>query len=326
MQTRELLHISNSGHQGFNSLFAKAHSADWDYERDLDWTTPVDPKDSLVDFEWTAFGRTPTFQSLPDEVKAYVNRRGLGRILNILQVGESVAQNVCAKLVLSCKREEFRNHAAAQAMDEARHHLAYRRFLEKMNEEPEDIDMGSEMMFDMVLRMENPLDLVATEQFFLESFAMTIFEGIEQHATNPLLKKILHLITRDESRHMGFGILYLEDWLSHQPLDERIRFAGRWLPQIVESVCDKPGPILLSRVVQRLRELGVDNVEALAVQMLNEQRKLNEIDVARMVSGETVPQLLKSARRAGLLAPELLEAFGYDSHPVVRGALKASEN
>ena len=128
-------------------------------------------------------------------------------MLNILQVGESVAQNVCARLVLVLREEDYRNHAAAQAMDEARHHLAYRRFIDAMGEEVEDIDAGTEMMFDALLGMEDPLELIATEQFFLESLAMNIFEGIQQNATHPLLKNILALITRDESRHMGFGIL-----------------------------------------------------------------------------------------------------------------------
>ena len=120
-------------------------------------------------------------------------------MLNILQVGESVAQNVCATLVLTLREEDYRNHAAAQAMDEARHHLAYRRFIDLMREEPEDIDAGTEMMFDALLAENDPLALIATEQFFLEGFAMNIFEGLRDHATHPLLRRIIELITRDES-------------------------------------------------------------------------------------------------------------------------------
>ena len=323
MRTRDLLHIDNSGHAGFNSLFAKAHSADWDFERDVDWSIPVDRDESLVELDWTAFGQTPTFQTLPDRVRAYVNRRGLGRMLNILQVGESVAQNVCAKLVLHTRKEEYRNHAAAQAMDEARHHLAYRRFIEKMDEELEDIDPGTEMMFDLVLNMDDPLELVATEQFFLESLAMNIFEGIERQATNPLLKRILHLITRDESRHMGFGILYIAEWMREHPTAERIRFARRWLSQILALVSDRPGPIMLERCLQRIREAGVDNAAELGQKMLREQQAINAADLAQIASGEKVPQLLKSARRAGLLEPDILDALGLRDNPLIRGALRA---
>ena len=104
MRTRELLNLRNTGHQGFNALFAKAHSAGWDIERDVDWSLPVEADDPLVDYEWGAFSHTPTFEALPESVKTRVTRRGLGGILNILQVGESVAQDVCAKLALRLTR------------------------------------------------------------------------------------------------------------------------------------------------------------------------------------------------------------------------------
>lgn len=326
MRTRELLHLHNTGHAGINSLFAKAHSADWDFEKDVDWSVPVEPHDPLVSYDWVAFGQTPTFQSLPTHAKNYATRRGLGRMLNILQVGESVAQNVCAKLVLLLREEDYRNHAAAQAMDEARHHLAYVRFIDKMNEQLEDIDLGTEMMFDDLLASNDPVDLIATEQFFLESLAMNMFEAIQEHATNPLLGRILALITRDESRHMGFGVLYIAEWMRQHPLEDQVRFAARWLGQILMVAGDRPGPLILERTVRRLREAGVEDLETLAPRMLEEQRALNVADLEEVKSGRKVPHLLKSARRAGLLKPEILEALNITDHPLIRGTLRFSES
>ena len=323
MRTRDLLKLRNTGHPGINSLFAKAHSADWDFENDVDWSVPIAADDPLVAHGWAAYGKTPTFQALPEPVKAHATRRAVGRMLNILQVGESVAQNVCAKLVLTLREEDYRNHAAAQAMDEARHHLAYRRFLDAMNEEVEDIDAGTEMMFDALLAMDDPLELIATEQFFLESFAMTIFDGLRQDATHPLLRRILELITRDESRHMGFGVLYVAEWMRRQPLDRRIAFARRWLGQILGALTDMPGPIMLGRLVRRLREAGAADVDALAPRLLREQREINAAEVSEAVSGRKVPQLLKSARRAGLLDPDIVAALGLATQPLIRGALRA---
>jgi len=325
MRTRDLLNLRNTGHPGINALFAKAHSADWDYENDLDWSVAIDPEDSLVDETWTAFGATPTFAALPERPRNYATRRALGRMLNILQVGESVAQNVCAKLVLTLPEEDYRNHAAAQAMDEARHHLAYRRFLDKMGEEVEDIDLGSEMMFDALLAMDDPVELVATEQFFLESMAMNIFEGIQQHATHPLLRDLLALITRDESRHMGFGILFVAERLRQSTPEQRVAFARRWLGQILGVLTDRPGPIMLSRLVKRLHEAGLADADALAPRLLAEQQAQNEADLAAIASGEKVPHLLKAARRAGLLEPEILAALGITQHPLIRGTLRAGE-
>jgi len=326
MRTRDMLAMRNTGHPGINSLFAKAHSADWDFEHDVDWTVPVAADDPLVAHGWGAYGATPTFQSLPAQVKNFATRRAVGRMLNILQVGESVAQNVCAKLVLLLREEDYRNHAAAQAMDEARHHLAYRRFLERMPEKVEDIDPGTEMMFDVLLASENPLEIIATEQFYLESFAMSIFEGLRDNATHPLLKRIIELITRDESRHMGFGVLYLAEWLRKQPLETRIAFARGWLGQILGALLDKPGPLFLARVVHRLREAGLADAERLGPQMLREQQAINEAELAEAVAGTKVPHLLKSARRVGLLEPEILDATGFGGHPLIRGALRTSES
>lgn len=322
MRTRDLLTLPNTGHPGVASLFAKAHSADWDFERDVDWTIPVEPDDPLVTQGWAAYGKTPTFQSLPEDAKNRATRRALGRMLNILQVGESVAQNVCATLVLTMREEDYRNHAAAQAMDEARHHLAYRRFIEKMDEPLEPIDAGTEAMFDALLASRDPLEIIATEQFFLESFAMNIFEGIKRDATHPLLRRILELITRDESRHMGFGVLYVAEWMRTHPFEDRLAFARAWLGQILGTILDRPGPIMLARVVRRLRDAGVVDAERLAPQMLREQEELNAADVAAMASGQRVPHVMKSARRAGLLEADLLDALGLTEQPLVQAALR----
>src|SRR4029453_10776340 len=219
-------------------------------------------------------------------------------MLNILQVGESVAQDVCAKIGLIVREEDYRNHAAAQAMDEARHHLAYVRFLEKSNGGPEDIRVRTEMMFDALLAADAPLELIATEQFFLESVAMDIFESIRRHARNPLLRDLLTLVTRDESRHMGFGILYVAEWMRTHALESRVAFARRWLGQMLFAATDKPGPIMLGRVLRRLREAGVERTEELAPRLLREQQAINAAERSEAESGGRLPQVMKSARRA----------------------------
>ena len=326
MRTRELMTIRNTGHPGINALFSKAHSAGWDIDRDVDWTQAVGGDDPLVDHAWAAFGQTATFRALPEAAQRYATRRGLGRMLNILRVGESVAQDVCAKLALRLREEDYRNHAVAQAMDEARHHLAYRRFLEKMGDSPEDIDAGTEMMFDTLLAAEAPLELIATEQFFLESLAMDIFEGIRDHATHPLLRDILTLITRDESRHMGFGILWVAEWMRTHTLEERIDFARRWLGQILFASTDQPGPIMLNRLLRRLREAGIGDADHLGPALLREQQALNSTARSDALSGRKLPQLMKSARHAGLLEPEILDALGIREQPLIQATLKPAMN
>jgi len=192
-----------------------------------------------------------------------------------------------------------------------------------MDEEPEDIDFGTEMMFDNLLAADAPLELIATEQFFLESVAMDIFESIRLHARSPLLRDLLTLITRDESRHMGFGVLYVAEWMRTHTAEERIAFARRWLGQILFSATDQPGPIMLGRTVRRLREAGLDRADALAPQILREQQQINAAERAEALAGRRIPQVMKSARRAGLLEPDILEALGLTDHPLVQVTLQS---
>jgi hypothetical protein len=325
MRTRDLLHLQNTGHRGINSLFARAHSADWDLEKDVDWTIPVLPDQPLISDGWAPFSRTATFLSLPKEVRDFVNRRTLGYMLNTLQVGESVALNVCAKIALTVPEEDYRNHAVAQAMDEARHHMAYRRFIEKMNEEVEDIDPVSEARLDTVLAFEDPTYLIAGEQFYLENQAMDILESLHQHSRHPLLEKILSLTTRDESRHMGFGILYLSEWMKRHSLDEQIVLARGVLNATFDVVMDRPDRVMLGRVLLRLRGAGLSNAEEVGEKMLKEQQILNGQDHASTVEGKQIPHILKSARRAGFLKPEILEALQLTNHSLIRGTLQAEE-
>ena len=207
-------------------------------------------------------------------------------------------------------------------MDEARHHLAYRRFIDRMGEQVEGIDAGTEMMFDALLEMDDPLELIATEQFFLESFAMDIFEGIRDHATHPLLRRIVELITRDESRHMGFGVLYIAEWMRQQPFDRKVAFARRWLGQILGV---DPGSArsdhALARGAPAARRRRHRHGDAGAPHAARAGRDQSCRPRGRHV-GSKVPPLLKSARRAGLLEPDILEALGVSTHPLIRGALR----
>jgi rubrerythrin len=322
MNTRQLLELRQSGHAGMNSLFSKAHSMGWDLDRDVDWELEIRKDDPGVDPSWAPFGRTPTFQALPREVQVGYTRQALCRMLNILQVGESVAQDVCAKLALLCEEEDYRNHAVAQAMDEARHHVAYARILEKLGDPLEEMDAMMEAIFDQLLASNDATTIIATEQFFLESLAMPLFERMMAKATNPLLRDVVTLIHRDEARHVAFGVLYVEQLLRRLAPAERLAFAQAWMPRILAMLEDRPGPRMRTRIVKRLAQAGAADPEGTAERMWQEQPEVDRGDREELASGRRVPHLLSSARRAGLLAPEILDGLGLAGHPLIAAALR----
>ena len=319
------LHEKNTGHAGVNSLFSKAHSMDWDLDRDVDWDVEIAKDDPIMAPEWSVFGETPTFRSLPQEVQNHLTRREIVRFLNVLQVGESVAQDVCAKLALLCDEEDYRNHAVAQAMDEARHHAAYVRFLQKLDEddwgEIEDFTSG---LFDKLLASDDITEIVVTEQFFLESLAMPTFEKMAAQTRNPLLHDIVTLVRRDESRHMGFGVLYVDRLVEQMNDDDRTEFAAKWIPRILKALERGPGPVVEERTTRYLTEVGAKDAAGTAQRMLSEHESVMARERDDATTGRRVPQMLASCRRANLLRPELLEPIGLADHPLIEGAQRGA--
>src|SRR5262249_60313598 len=81
---------------------------------------------------------------------------------------------------------------------------------------------------------------------------------------------------------------------------------------------------MLARLIRRLREVGVADAEALAPRLLREQHEINTAELAEAASGAKLPHLLKSARRAGLLDPESIDALHLTNQPLIRRALYCS--
>jgi hypothetical protein len=81
---------------------------------------------------------------------------------------------------------------------------------------------------------------------------------------------------------------------------------------------------MASRIVTRMQEAGVADAEVLGEQMLAEQAEVNRAEAREVLAGRRLPHLLTSARRAGLLAPEIVAALGLGEHPLVIAAERAA--
>ena len=322
---KELEHLKPAAHPGVGALFSKAHTHLWHINRDLDWTLDVKTDDPCVDPSWAPFGRTPTFEALSPEIQKSVARQALGRMLNTMQLGEALAQDVCAKLVWLCKEEDYRNHAAAQTMDEARHHLAFVRFMEKMGDEFEEVNPITEAAFDEILGSDDKVFLIASTQFFFENVGMPLLDKLEEKATHPLLKRIVHLISRDESRHMAFGLFFVTEFLRASPPEAGRAFARYWLGRILQVFDDPYAPHALRLMKKWLGNAGAADPERLGERMWEERGLLCEADRPEALTGRRVHQLLSVARQAGLLAPDILEAVGLSDHPLILGALRSPQ-
>lgn len=325
-KTFDLLHLRHSGTYLVEGLFKKAHSHNWDPERDVDWSVPFEAGDPLMAPGWAPYSRTATYKALSKQARAHVTRRSFSFMLNSLRLGELVAEEICFKVGLKSRLSDHKAHAAAQAMDEARHAFVYTRILDAMEETPEEIDPRTRATFDQVLALDNVPDMVAWEQFYLESLAMNVLRHAKAHARHPVLKQVFALNLRDESRHMGFGVTYVAEQLAALEEADRFAFARRWLDQILTLSFGQQDPTAITRVTRWLFEAGVDNSVELAGRMLQEQGAILQAELQAIQDGTRVPQELKSARRAGLMAPDILEALGLSQHPLILGTLRGKED
>jgi hypothetical protein len=60
-------------------------------------------------------------------------------------------------------------------------------------------------------------------QIFLEGIAVGLFQRFQKDSPDPLLRDLIGLVLRDESRHAGFGVIYLADRFKTVSAAERRR-------------------------------------------------------------------------------------------------------
>ena len=65
-------------------------------------------------------------------------------------------------------------------------------------------------------------------QLIIEGLALGAFKTVAETHPDPLLRKLIEYIIKDEARHVTFGVNYLEDYvknLSQEEIEERAQFA-----------------------------------------------------------------------------------------------------
>jgi ribonucleotide reductase beta subunit family protein with ferritin-like domain len=62
-------------------------------------------------------------------------------------------------------------------------------------------------------------------QIVIEGLALSAFNTTRETTPDPVLKDVVYLVTRDEARHVTFGVNYLEEFVKTLSQDEDTRGA-----------------------------------------------------------------------------------------------------
>src|SRR4029077_6192246 len=80
-----------------------------------------------------------------------------------------------------------------------------------------------EELIHRLLESDHYGEKIVGMQIFLEGIAVGLFQRFQKDSPDPFLRELIGLVLRDESRHAGFGVIYLADRFKTVSTAERQR-------------------------------------------------------------------------------------------------------
>ncbi len=207
-------------------LYDLGKQLNWDPQIDIDWDRPW-PKEELAPELMNLHDYQPYLDlsdKKKDEFWLHMNSWSLSQFLH----GEQGALLVASQLCSCAPTLNAKLYAGSQTFDEARHVEVFNKYLQER--------IG--LMYPINIHLKSIIDKILTDQrwdikfigmqIVIEGLALSAFNTTRETTPDPVLKDVVYLVTRDEARHVTFGVNYLEEFvktLSEEEKEERAQFA-----------------------------------------------------------------------------------------------------
>ena len=209
-------------------LYELGKSLNWNGSEDLDWSSNFPKSEYATDQDANAFKGYPPYEKLSEQERIEFSWHQLSQSLSNFLHGEQGALLVASQLVSCAPTYNAKLYAASQAFDEARHVEVFNRYLHQKVGMMYPCTPSLKLLLDKVLTDERwDLKFIGM-QIIIEGLALAAFNSMKRTASDPLLRQLVDLVLRDESRHVTFGINYLEEYtqtLSDEDREDRAQFA-----------------------------------------------------------------------------------------------------
>ena len=255
------------------TLYANGVDGQWSAMKALDWDSEIDH--DLFSRSFSMGGipitRTKFWGTLSSETQWEVGRRTAAFMLSTFLHGEQGALMTASQLVTAVPHMDGKFYAATQTMDEARHVEVFASYVEKLDT-VYPVTSGLRAILDAILGAENWMMKAVGMNIVLEGLALYSFRDMRNQTEEPLLKKLLTYVSRDEARHTAFGIKYLSNLtteLSDQECKDLEDFAFEAARQLIDQ---RTGNAIRGPIMEIWGEAGIDPMEAL--QGILKERKL----------------------------------------------------
>ena len=204
-------------------LYELGKELEWNVEKDVDWNHPKpelnDKGFQLFDDQWK---NHKGYAKLSIEDKKQFTRDNQDWTLSQLMHGEQGALLVASQLTSCAPTFNAKLYAASQTFDEARHVEAFNKYLQTRIGRVMPIGKNLKALLDKVLTDPRwDLKFIGM-QVIIEGLALAIFNTMKETTQDPVLKRILSLVIRDEARHVTFGVNYLTGFVTTLTPEEKI--------------------------------------------------------------------------------------------------------
>jgi hypothetical protein len=272
-----------------DKLYEKAKKAQWNAQTDLPWETEVDQEKLVVanavanggfnegiDVSGTSLARWGDKEWIEFGVESQ------NWTLSQFMHGEQGALVCTAKIVESVPWMDAKYYASTQVMDEARHVEVFNKYLDEKLSGHYPVNAHLRMLLDDIIADSRWDMTYLGMQIMVEGLALAAFGFMHQMTTEPLLKQLLRYVMSDESRHVAFGVLSLQEYyaqLSTPELRDRQEFA-------FEAAVRMRDRFLQQEVWERM---GVNGKEIAPLLMQIPERQMFQV----MLFSKIVPNLKK---------------------------------
>ncbi|MFW6050935.1 MAG: ferritin-like domain-containing protein [Myxococcota bacterium] len=279
------------------NLYEKGKNLQWNAS-DLDWSTDVDiermsHEGGAADFINHVLHPPRTLSN--EEAVTYRVHSNAFMLSQFLH-GEQGALMAAAKIVQTVPWEEAKFYAANQVADEARHVEVYHRYLTEKLGVSYEVHPSLQKLLDDIITDERWDITYLGMQIMVEGLALAAF-GLIRMTTQqePLIQEITKRVMADEARHVGFGVLSLQDLYTKEMSAEELREREAFVIESTRLLHDR---LLATPVFERL---GWDEPEWIE---WNRDNPMN-VGFRQMMFSKIVPNL----RRLGLLTEEVRKVF-----------------
>lgn len=209
-------------------LYRLGKELNWNAEMDVDWSHTFPLTEFPTDPGFNPFVGYEPFECLSHEEKVRFSWHNQCWTLSQFLHGEQGALLVASQLASCAPTFDAKLYAASQTFDEARHVEVFSKYVRDKIGFMYPINPNLKLLLDKVLT-DSRWDLkFIGMQIIIEGLALAAFNTMRMVSLDPLLRDIIYLVTRDEARHVTFGVNYLEYVVKHmstEEIEERAQFA-----------------------------------------------------------------------------------------------------